>query len=873
MRTGRLRAAALVLVALLGAVGAGSVYAARESKISATKHNLSKTGTGTTHSTTESQICVFCHTPHGADASQAAPLWNKTLANTTYTPYTSSSLDAATIQGASAGQPLGSSKLCLSCHDGVMALGSVRVLRGQQNVTIGGGTNVTMPVGSGTTTGYTRNLGTDLTNDHPVSVTFDATLSDRDGELRKPTMTTGNGGQSVNRWGTVFGVRMQNERPTYKPLLPLEPTGAASAGQVQCTTCHDPHIRETDLTAERNIKFLRANRFQKAQPTNTYSATNDIVCLACHDKGMQGAGGNTWAYSVHANSQVATQTYKTAAADTREFPTGIAVWKAACLNCHDTHTVQGSRRLLREGTDATPGTALYLGGFKAGGNAAMEETCYQCHTDTATSILNSASSNPPNVKQDFALTYRMRIRSADQPSGGSETHDVGGNFDDTYNNCTGTTNKCGADLIESRTQLGKDTHANRHVECADCHNPHRVVKFQQFYGSNGVISGTPDSLGTHKHTDASGYTHTNVASGALRGSWGVEPNYTCCSFHTSATGYTVRRGDPGTDYITNDSNADTKTYVTREYQVCMKCHSSYGFGSTAPTMDATNAKGLTASGTNGLTQYTDQAKEFQAPATHADEPLDLGNNGGSVGYNTKNHRSWHPVMRATGRTAAKRGVTATSAWNLPWSNAVGTQTMYCSDCHGSNVTSTSSVIPNTGNAWGPHGSANPFILKGTWTNNSSNSSTPICLKCHNPTSSSGFTGGGKGNLHQYHIDRVGKIECTWCHVAVPHGWKNRSLLVNLNDVGEEAGQGAGSSKEVKIGGSSNYYTQPPYYLEAKNKISSFATSGSWADTACGSASKSGTGLTTGAINSTDGGTSNTTGTGKNWMTSTCQSPP
>jgi len=847
----------------------GLANAARQSKISDTKHNLSSTGTGTTHSTSESQICVFCHTPHGAENAEHTPLWNKTLQNTTYTPYSSSSLDAATIQGSSAGQPLGSSKLCLSCHDGVIALGNVRVLRGQLNQTIGGGTNVTMPGGSGSTTGYTRLLGTDLTNDHPISATFDSTLSDRDGELRRPDPST-------QQWGTVFGPRTSS----FKPSLPLAQTGASGKGQVQCTTCHDPHIKETDLTAERNIKFLRLKRFQAVQPTSTYSATNDIVCLACHDKGMQGAGGNTWAYSVHANSQVATQTYKTAAADTREFPSttsgagsNIPVWKAACLNCHDTHTVSGARRLLREGTDAAPGSALYLGGYKAGGAAALEETCYQCHTDTTNSILNDSTIDPPNIKQDFALTYRMRIRSVDQPSGGTETHDVGGNFNDTYNDCTNVTNKCGADLIESRTQLGNGNANNRHVECSDCHNPHRVVKFQLFYGSGGVISGTPDASAAHKHTDASGYTHTNVASGALRGSWGVEPGYTCCSFHTAATSFTVRRGDPGNDSVTNDSNADSKTYVTREYQICLKCHSSYGYGTTPPNLDANNTKGLTASGTNSLTQYTDQAKEMQAPIGHADEGIAKGDEAGAIGYNSGNHRSWHPVMRATGRTAAKRNVTATSAFRTPWSNAVGTQTMYCSDCHGSNTASTT-AIPSTGNAWGPHGSTNPFLLKGVWHNDVDSGTTNLlCLKCHNPTSSSGFSGGGRGNLHSYHINRIGRIECTWCHVAVPHGWKNRSLLVNLNDVGEEAGQGVGSSKEVSINGSGNYYTKEPYYLEAKNKILTFANAGSWSDTSCGSAGKSGTGLTTGRINSTDGGTSNASGSGKNWMTNMCSNPP
>ena len=46
----------------------------------------------------------------------------------------------------------------------------------------------------------------------------------------------------------------------------------------------------------------------------------------------------------------------------------------------------------------------------------------------------------------------------------------------------------------------------------------------------------------------------------------------------------------------------------------------------------------------------------------------------------------------------------------------------------------------------------------------------------------------RGNLHAFHTDKIERIRCNWCHVAVPHGWKNKALLVNLNDVGEEAGQ-------------------------------------------------------------------------------------
>ena len=51
----------------------------------------------------------------------------------------------------------------------------------------------------------------------------------------------------------------------------------------------------------------------------------------------------------------------------------------------------------------------------------------------------------------------------------------------------------------------------------------------------------------------------------------------------------------------------------------------------------------------------------------------------------------------------------------------------------------------------------------------------------------GFFNGGQGNLHAFHVDKIERLRCTWCHVAVPHGWKNKALLVNLNDVGPEVG--------------------------------------------------------------------------------------
>ena len=67
------------------------------------------------------EICVICHTPHNAVDPTAnglsyAPLWNHEVASTVYTLYTSSTLDHTP------GQPDGATKLCLSCHDGSVAI-------------------------------------------------------------------------------------------------------------------------------------------------------------------------------------------------------------------------------------------------------------------------------------------------------------------------------------------------------------------------------------------------------------------------------------------------------------------------------------------------------------------------------------------------------------------------------------------------------------------------------------------------------------------------------------------------------------------------------------------------------------------------------
>jgi len=105
-------------LAILTAMLLCLVTFAMASDISATRHNLSVSGTGSVTSGSVNEVCIFCHTPH--HSSQSAPLWNRELpSGQTYQLYGSSTLDASpeNPQLRSGNHSL----LCLSCHDGTSA--------------------------------------------------------------------------------------------------------------------------------------------------------------------------------------------------------------------------------------------------------------------------------------------------------------------------------------------------------------------------------------------------------------------------------------------------------------------------------------------------------------------------------------------------------------------------------------------------------------------------------------------------------------------------------------------------------------------------------------------------------------------------------
>ena len=114
------------------------------------RHNLSTSGPGPVKAQATSEICIFCHTPH--NANPVTPLWSQALSSASYTSYASSTMNATV------GVPQGSSKLCLSCHDGTVALGNIA----------GSGQLPMTGLPTGKLTGASS-LGTNLGDDHPIS--------------------------------------------------------------------------------------------------------------------------------------------------------------------------------------------------------------------------------------------------------------------------------------------------------------------------------------------------------------------------------------------------------------------------------------------------------------------------------------------------------------------------------------------------------------------------------------------------------------------------------------------------------------------------------------------------------------------------------
>jgi predicted CXXCH cytochrome family protein len=345
-----------------------------------TKHNLSASGPGTVKAATETHICVFCHAPH--NFSPSAPLWNRQTQGSSYTPYTSSTAKA------SAGQPTGGSLLCLSCHDGTIALGNV--LSSATPIAMAGGVT-TMPSGS------PSRLGTDLSGDHPISIAYTSTLAATRGELADPSVLTG-------------AVRLD------------------ATGRMQCGACHDAHNDPYG-------KFL------------VMSNQASALCQVCHlknywnlsdhrlsGKTWNGVAPNPWTHTSGATvaANACENCHRPHTAPGKKWLQNAAIEEGNCYPCHNANVA--AKNIQSEFSKGSIHPVATYTGVHDPAESAVAQTrhveCVDCHNPHASNAstgtlsgsligvrgvdINGVAINPSTA--EYQICFRCHADSPNQPA-------------------------------------------------------------------------------------------------------------------------------------------------------------------------------------------------------------------------------------------------------------------------------------------------------------------------------------------------------------------------------------------------------------------------------------------------------------------------
>lgn len=227
---------------------AGSQVASQSgfSTVVGTPHDLSLSGMSAESG--GSDVCVFCHVSHGSSGD--GPLWGRKDQPRSYIVYSSQTLSARPDQ------PDGNSKLCLSCHDGSLAVGSVK----------GGGeiSEGLSPEGH-ILSNRPAYIGQDLSDDHPISFVYDSSLAVVNQQLFLPEQTQSQLGKTVT--------------------VDLLDTNR----KVQCTSCHDAHnnslgqfLRITTSQASLCITCHRQIDYELSVHYAAQSVEFNDNCVVCH---------------------------------------------------------------------------------------------------------------------------------------------------------------------------------------------------------------------------------------------------------------------------------------------------------------------------------------------------------------------------------------------------------------------------------------------------------------------------------------------------------------------------------------------------------------------------------------------------------------
>lgn len=468
-------------------------------------HDLSASATG--------DVCGFCHTPHRA--LPQTPGWSHTLSTAIYTIYQSSSLDAEV------GQPTGSSKLCLSCHDGTVALTD----------TIRGG-----PAGGTYIAPGRANLETDLSNDHPISFVYSSALSALDAQIRSPSTLPDQ--LNLDRAGELQCTTCHDSHDnSYGKFLVM-----ANQRSAMCVACHDlsgwsfsAHESSTASSLLANDPYLQASQYSTVMDNGClcchrpHSAggkerllhfdKSEDNCLSCHDGSVAGTNIKTQISKLSRHDVVA----YTNIHDIRESPITSAR-HVECVDCHNPHAAQSASAQA----PLVPGAMQRVSGVTASGLATSQaqyeyEVCFKCHADNPNRIgstitrqitqtntrlefdpsgpsshpvvAQGVNRNVPSLISPWTVTSRMYCTDCHSSN---DTAGAGGPHGSDYSPLL-SLNYTTADLTSesalayalcykchSRTSIDSDASFSKHHEhirgertpCSTCHDPHGISSAQ-----------------------------------------------------------------------------------------------------------------------------------------------------------------------------------------------------------------------------------------------------------------------------------------------------------------------------------------------------------------------------------------------------------
>lgn len=398
--------------------------------------------------------CLYCHAPHsgieGTPGVSGTPLWSQKLSNvTSYQTYSSTTM----VNKTNPSPPLGSnSSLCLSCHDGTVAVGTLTPY-GQVSM-------------SQSLAGTPADLTTNLQSTHPFS--FVTPLQ-----------------SAPDLWPSLSA----------SPPSTQDLTGVVQLikGNVECGSCHNPHVQNIDASGDflviDNSQSALCLSCHNATPTGTGMGLSSNVASSANpadarmaqtaapssSTSVMGKKANPlglWKNSVHANatnrvaSQVSPDVYGLFAKRMSR-PAALGPYttlrKNGCLSCHATHN--SATKVLLRGPDDQTCLACHSGGSTV--TPPAPNIAAETASPKIAHVVANAASNSVHVADESAVLNHNRHAACVDCHNPHGTREVGLSFPAPPQIRSSQAGVDGVSATDGRSLVSPAV--NQYESCLRCH--------------------------------------------------------------------------------------------------------------------------------------------------------------------------------------------------------------------------------------------------------------------------------------------------------------------------------------------------------------------------------------------------------------------